>query len=59
MTIDKNLVKVIAFLFALLLFAQCEKEEPSTEATLETSISLFTNAAVQGKLTIDERKMDS
>jgi hypothetical protein len=49
-----SIVRGMVFLFTLVLFTQCEKEEPSTEATLKTSLNLFSNAAMSGKLTIQD-----
>lgn len=43
----------LLFLFSIVLFSQCDKEEPSTEASIETSMELFSNTAMQGKLTIE------
>jgi hypothetical protein len=44
----------LACLLVLAFFAQCEKEDPSTEAAIETTLALQTNAALQGKLTVEQ-----
>ena len=41
-------------LLVIALFTQCDKDEPSTEASIETTMALHTNAAMQGKLTIEQ-----
>jgi hypothetical protein len=49
-----SITRGLTLLLAIALFAQCEKEDPSTEATIETTLALQTNAALQGKLTIEQ-----
>jgi hypothetical protein len=44
----------VLLLFVAILFAQCEKDDPSTEATIDPTMEVFTNSAVQGKLTIEQ-----
>lgn len=50
----KHTAKALLLLLIPVVFVQCEKDEPSTEAKLKTTLALFSNAAMQGKLTINE-----
>lgn len=49
-----SITRGLLLLFVIALFTQCEKDEPSTEASIETTMALYTNAAMQGKLTIEQ-----
>jgi hypothetical protein len=49
-----SVLRGLISLIVLGLFAQCEKDEPSTEASIESTMELTTNAAMQGKLTIEQ-----
>jgi hypothetical protein len=53
MRANKSIVNGLALVCVALLFMQCEKDEPSMEATMETKMGLTSNAATQGKLTIE------
>jgi hypothetical protein len=44
-------------LFLIATLTQCSNEEPSTQATIEATVSLYSNAAVQGKVTIESAFM--
>jgi hypothetical protein len=54
LTNSPSILRGLIFLTVLGLFAQCEKDEPSTEASIESTMELTTNAAMQGKLTIEQ-----
>lgn len=49
-----SITRGVILLFVIALFTQCDKDEPSTEASIETTMALHTNAAMQGKLTIEQ-----
>jgi hypothetical protein len=49
-----SMTRGLVLLFVIAIFTQCEKEEPSTEASIEATVALYTNAAMQGKLTIEQ-----
>ena len=49
-----SITRGVLFLSAIVLFAQCEKEEPTTEASIEVTLGLYTNSALQGKLTVEQ-----
>jgi hypothetical protein len=53
MRANRFIMNGLTLLCVALLFIQCDKDEPSLEATLETTIGLTSNAAAQGKLTIE------
>lgn len=48
--LTRNLVACSVFLF----FAQCGPEDPETNGKINTSITLFSNAALQGKVTVNQ-----
>jgi hypothetical protein len=49
-----SLTRGLLLLFVAVFFAQCDKDEPSTEAMIETTMEVYTNSAMQGKLTIEQ-----
>ena len=48
--LTRNLAACSVFLF----FAQCGPEEPETNGKINTTITLFSNAALQGKITVNQ-----
>ncbi len=41
-------------LIVVAVFTQCDTEDPSMEASIETTMALQTNAAMQGKMTVEQ-----
>jgi hypothetical protein len=53
-TYSPSLMRGLTLLFVLASIMGCEDEEPSTAATMECTMGLSSNAALQGKLTIED-----
>jgi hypothetical protein len=49
-----SIIRGILLLFIIAVLTGCEKDDPSTEASIEVVMNLNTNAAMQGKLTIEQ-----